>query len=73
MALSLAELELESGAVLPARDTMLTVNVGLSNVVSRINANSLFVSLINKAGNNAVTGASGATITVSQTVTQTVG
>jgi len=73
MALSIAELEHESGAVLPARDTMLTMNVGLSNVVSRISANSAFVSLINRAGGNAVTGASGATVSVSQTVTQMVG
>lgn len=73
MALSIAELELESGAVLPARDTMLTINVGLSNVVSRISANSAFVSLINKASGNSVTGAAGATIGVTQTVTQTVG
>jgi hypothetical protein len=73
MALSISELELESGAVLPARDTMLTVNVGLSNVVSRVNANSAFISLINKASNNSVTGAAGATVSVSQSVTQTVG
>ena len=73
MALSSAELDFESGAVLPARDTMLTVNVGLSAVVSRVSANSAFVSLINKASDNAVTGAAGATVSVSQSVTQTVG
>ena len=48
MALSSAELEFESGAVLPARDTMLTVNLSL--VTSRISANSAFLSLVNKAG-----------------------
>jgi hypothetical protein len=68
MALSSAELEFESGAVLPARDTMLTVNLSL--VTSRISANSAFVSLVNKAAGNQVTGAAGATIGVSQTVTQ---
>jgi hypothetical protein len=73
MALSNAELEFESGTVLPSRDTMLTVNVGLSNVLSNISANSAFVSLINRGAANAVTGAAGATVSVSQTVTQTVG
>jgi hypothetical protein len=68
MALSIAELELESGAVLPARDTMFTVNVAL--VGSRVSANSLLVSIINRAGGNSVTQAAGASVTVSQSVTQ---
>jgi len=68
MALSTAELEFESGAVLPGRDTMLTVNLSL--VTSRISANSAFVSLVNKAADNSVTGASGATVSVSQSITQ---
>jgi hypothetical protein len=58
----------ESAAVLPARDTMLVVSI--ANVQSRINANSAFVSLINRAAGNSVTGASGATVAVSQSVTQ---
>ena len=70
MALSIAELEHESGAVLPARDTMLIINVGLASVSSRISANSAFVSLINRAGGNAVTGAAGSTNTVTQVVIQ---
>lgn len=68
MALSSAELEYESGAVLPARDTMLTINLSL--VTSRIAANSAFVSLVNRAAGNSVTGASGATVSVSQSVSQ---
>jgi hypothetical protein len=73
MALSIAELDLESGAVLPARDTMFTINVGLSNVASRVSANSLLVSIINRAGGNSVTQAAGASVSVSQSVTQMVG
>ena len=70
MALSIAELEHESGAVLPARDTMLFINVGLASVSSRINANSAFVSLINRGAGNSVTGAAGSTNTVTQVVIQ---
>jgi hypothetical protein len=68
MPLSSAELEFESGAVLPDRDTMLTVNLSL--VTSRISANSAFLSLVNRAGGNSVSGLSGATVSVSQSVTQ---
>jgi hypothetical protein len=68
MALSSAELELESGAVLPARDTMLTLNLSL--VTSHISANTGFVSLVNRAGGNTVEGELGATVSVSQSVTQ---
>jgi hypothetical protein len=70
MALSITELEHESAAVLPARDTMLFINVGLASVSSRINANSAFVSLINRGAGNSVTGAAGSTNSVTQVVIQ---
>jgi hypothetical protein len=70
MALSITELEHESGAVLPARDTMLIINVGLASVTSRINANSALLSLINRGAGNSVTAAAGSTNTVTQIVVQ---
>ena len=68
MGLTLAELDVEAAEVLPARDTMLVVS--LSNIQSRINANAAFISVINRAGGNEVTGAAGATISVTQVAAQ---
>jgi hypothetical protein len=44
--------------------------LSFANVQSRINANSAFVSIINKAAANQVTGAAGSTIYVTQVVSQ---
>jgi hypothetical protein len=62
------ELDAEVGAVLPARDTMLVVSLAFVN--SRVNANSALINITNRAAGNSFTGAAGATVAVSQSVTQ---
>jgi hypothetical protein len=66
MALSLAELECESGAVLPSRDTMFVFNF----VGSSINANITQLVVSNHAGGNIVWQGASSEIEVNQIVFQ---
>jgi hypothetical protein len=68
MALSIAELEHESGAVLPARDTMFIINFGISRASSHVNANSLGVVITNRAGGTFVQQQVGSQVEVNQLV-----
>lgn len=61
-------LEAESGAVLPARDTLFIVS--LASVSSRVYANSNLLIVTNKAAANSVAAANGSTVSVWQSVSQ---
>ena len=62
------ELDAEAGAVLPARDTMLVINI--AGITSRVQANAHLNAITAGLGNTSAS-ASGATVSVSQTVNQT--
>jgi hypothetical protein len=70
MALSIAELEHESGAVLPARDTMFIINFGFARTTAHVNANSAALSIVNRAGGATVLQNVGSEVSVNQLVIQ---
>jgi hypothetical protein len=69
MALSIAELEHESGAVLPARDTMFIINFGFARTTSTINANSAGL-VVSRGFGNFTEQAVGSVNTVTQVTLQ---
>ncbi len=64
MALSLAELEFEAGAVLPSRDTMFIFNI----VIASVHSNNAVISVVNEAAGNNVTNLAGSDVAVLQVV-----
>ncbi len=70
MALSIAELEQESGAVLPARDTMFIINFGFARTTSHVNANNVVVGVVNRGALDSIQQQAGSSVTVTQLVIQ---